>query len=45
MNRNAHGEERRQVEKATRSGRIGWIELFVSEDTLDGEDTIYRSRV
>ncbi|KRY96682.1 hypothetical protein T4B_12594 [Trichinella pseudospiralis] len=35
MNRNAHGEERRQVEKAR----------GVTEDWLDGEDTIYRSRV
>ncbi|KRY99077.1 hypothetical protein T4B_6773 [Trichinella pseudospiralis] len=61
MNRNTHGEERRQVEKATRSERIAWIESFVghfvrwsaafvgqiqvTEDWLDGEDTIYRSRV
>ncbi|KRY54327.1 hypothetical protein T4D_11532, partial [Trichinella pseudospiralis] len=29
MNRNTHGEERRQVEKATRSERIAWIESFV----------------
>ncbi|KRZ64733.1 hypothetical protein T10_3031, partial [Trichinella papuae] len=31
MNRNTHGEERRQVEEATRSERIGWIESFVGQ--------------
>ncbi|KRY61675.1 hypothetical protein T4D_12784 [Trichinella pseudospiralis] len=52
MNRNTHGEERRQVEKEMTSERIGWIESFVgqlrslvSEDTLDGEDAICPSRV
>ncbi|KRY80626.1 hypothetical protein T4D_13218 [Trichinella pseudospiralis] len=31
MNRNTHGEERRQVEKATRSERIAWIESLVGQ--------------
>ncbi|KRZ64095.1 hypothetical protein T10_6642 [Trichinella papuae] len=31
MNRNTHGEERRQVEKATSMERIGWIESFVGQ--------------
>ncbi|KRY97543.1 hypothetical protein T11_17886 [Trichinella zimbabwensis] len=31
MNRNTDGEERRQVEEATRSERIGWIESFVGQ--------------
>ncbi|KRZ42059.1 hypothetical protein T4C_7153 [Trichinella pseudospiralis] len=31
MNRNTHGEERRQVEKATRSERIAWIESSVGQ--------------
>ncbi|KRY81458.1 hypothetical protein T11_4624 [Trichinella zimbabwensis] len=31
MNRNTHGEERRQVEEATSSERISWIESFVGQ--------------
>ncbi|KRY98282.1 hypothetical protein T11_16967 [Trichinella zimbabwensis] len=31
MNRNKHGEERRQVEQATSIERIGWIESFVGQ--------------
>ncbi|KRY62814.1 hypothetical protein T4D_16408, partial [Trichinella pseudospiralis] len=31
MNRNTHGEERRQVEKATMSERIAWIESLVGQ--------------
>ncbi|KRY62071.1 hypothetical protein T4B_738 [Trichinella pseudospiralis] len=31
MNRNTHGEERRQVEKEMTSERIGWIESFVGQ--------------
>ncbi|KRY07879.1 hypothetical protein T12_14490 [Trichinella patagoniensis] len=51
MENNAHGEERRQVEKAKIGERlwIGWIESFVGQFRSlvkhVGEDTIWRCRV